>query len=130
MVVKSFLPALLFVVLLGGQVLLVSELAHAGPCACGMPCPGPRCTCNCSCTPCAISNSLENFSSTNFQIRSVHSNPLFEGSSVQNDNGSGFRLIAVPQAFLKLKCQRLKEMLSWAGESQDGTSAFQQILLQ
>src|SRR5215467_10519942 len=113
------LPAFIFVVLLGGHVLVVSDLAHAdGPCGCNMMCPGPHCYCDyCNCFGiCSISDSFENYHSTNFQIRSVHSSPLFANNSVGKDNGNGFTLVANPQALLKLQCQRLKEMLNWASD--------------
>lgn len=125
--VLRLLPALAFVVLLAGQVLVVSDLAYAdSPCACGMPCPGYRCYCNYCCFhPCATSDSFE---SSNFQLRSVHSSPLFANNRVGNDNGSGFTLVANPQAFLKLQCQRLKEMLSWVSDLQIRGPEFQATL--
>src|SRR5215467_12943368 len=118
--VMRLLPALVFVVLLGGPVLVVSDLAHAQqrPCGCNMSCPGPNCYCdycNCFGIGCSISDSFENYHSTNFQIRSVHS-PLFTTDAAGNDLPRVVTLLAMPQEFVKLQCQRLKEMLSWVSD--------------
>ena len=121
--VMRLLPAFIFVVLLGAQVLFLSNRAYAQYyCMCNVTCPGPRCSCD---PNCAVTDSFENYHSSNFQIRSVHSSPLFVNNPVGNDNGSGFTLVAIPQALLKLQCQRLKEMLNWVSDLHIKGSEFQ-----
>jgi len=110
--VWRILPAFILL-LLGAQLLVLADPAYAG-CPCNMTCPTPKCQCD---PGCAVSD-FQNFPSANFQIRNVQSSPLFKGSSAEIDIGSGFRLIAVPQAFLKLQCQRITDMLSWVSDFQ------------
>jgi hypothetical protein len=108
------LPVLLLVLLLGGQLLHVSDLAYA-TCMCDQACPQPRgcgaCDCNCFGT-CAVDDYSQSYNahSTNFQIRSVHS-PLFTNDAAGNDLPRAVTILAMPQGFVKLQCQRLKEML-------------------
>jgi hypothetical protein len=119
------LPGFIFVVLMGAQLLFLSDQAYAY-CSCWMACPSPRCP---SCNPnCAVSDSFANYHRTTFQIRSVHSTRLFASDSTGNDNSTGFRLIAVPQALLKLQCERIKEILNWVSDLHVTGSEFQGTL--
>lgn len=112
MAVMRLLPAFMFVVLLGTQMLFLSDRAYAG-CSCYMACPSPRCP---NCDPyCAVGDSFKNYHNTKFQIRSVHS-PLFTTDAAGNDLPRVVTLLATPQAFVKLQCQRIKEMLNWASD--------------
>jgi hypothetical protein len=120
--VWRILPAFILL-LLGAQLLVLADPAHAG-CPCNMTCPTPRCQCDPSC---AVSD-FQSYQAANLQIRSVQSSPFFKGTSADIDIGSGFRLIAAPQAFLKLQCQRITEMLSWVSDFQIKASDLQGTL--
>ena len=109
--VMRFLPAFILVALVGGQVLFLSDRAQAY-CTCGMTCPTARCQCD---PGCAVSDSFKSYHSATLQIRSVHS-PLFTTDAAGNDLPRVVTLLAIPQGFVKLQCQRLKEMLNWASD--------------
>ena len=121
--VTRLLAVFMFGLLVGAQSLLLPDSAYAW-CSCGMTCPTPRCQCD---PGCAVSD-VQNFQAANFQIRNVQSSLLFTNSSADIDMVSGFRLIAAPQAFLKVQCQRIAGMLSWVSDIHIQNLAFQGTL--
>src|SRR5262245_4080727 len=121
--VMRLLPALVFFAWLGGQILFQADHAYAY-CMCDQACPQQGI---CNCNPrCAVTDSFHNdmSNSSTLQIRSLRNSVGFTTDNSETGVRSGFTLVAIPQGFLRLQCQRLKEMLNWAGETQNGTSPF------
>jgi hypothetical protein len=126
--VMRLLPVLFFFGLLGGQILFQPDHSYATNCMCDQACPQPG-ICNCN-SRCAVTDSYHSkiSDSSTIQVRNLSNSLGVTTDNSENGVRSGSTLIAIPHGFLKLQCQRLKEMLNWAGESRDGSSAFQQIL--
>ena len=117
--------ALLLFALTSAGILFLSDYAYA-LCMCGQACPQPSCgACNPRCYP-PLHNDLSDNSV--IHMRNVHTSRSFISDS--SENRTGFTLVAIPQGLFSLQCQRLREMLQWAGDFQDGISTFRQSVLQ
>src|SRR5262245_51682976 len=113
------LPVLLLVILLGGQLPLMSNLAYA-TCMCDQACPQPRgCgACDPGC-PHTVPDSFQNYTlnSKTIELRSVRSSAPFTLETSGTDVRKAATILAMPQKFfVKLQCQRIKEMLNWASD--------------
>ena len=124
MIVLRLVPALLLFVLLAGQTIVLPDEAYATWCMCDHPCPQPYCQCYPACR--ALIGASQNIAVNNstFQVRAVRSFAVLD-STINGTTRSSLTLSAIPQGYLKLQCQRLKEILDWASELLDA-SEFQQ----
>ena len=130
------LPTLLLVVLLGGQALIVSGLAYARCCTCGMSCPqGTSCVCCCCYAPCATDDTIEQnvsyntiFNDRPLKVRGLRENraiiasePAFNYLPVRIMHGSpdsAMRLVAIPVGALKFQCERVNQLLNMLSDLQ------------
>jgi len=128
--VMRLLPALVFFALLGGgQILFQPDHAYAY-CMCDQTCPQEGI---CNCNPrCAVTDSYRSkiSNSSAIQVRNLSNSLGFTNDNSENGVRSGATLVAISQEFLKLQCQRLKELLNWAVEYQEGNSDFRQMIPQ
>jgi hypothetical protein len=124
MIVLRLVPALLLFVLLAGPAMVLPDQADAAYCMCDQSCPQPYCKCYPYCR--ALIGTSQNVTANNtFQVRAVRSFAVLD-STINGTTRSSLTLSAIPQGYLKLQCQRLKEILDWASELLDGTSELQQ----
>jgi len=68
--------------------------------------------------------------SSAIQVRNLNNSLGLTNDNSENGVRSGVTLVAISQEFLKLQCQRLKELLNWAVEYQEGNSDFRQMIPQ
>jgi len=120
------LPAFLLIVFLGGEVLFLSDRAHAY-CTCGQTCPQRSCGCdpNCPHLDSFQTNASDNIA---FQIRSFRITAQFMTDAAGNDLPTGRNLLGMTQGFVRLQCQRLTEMLNWASDTHIKGPEFQLTL--
>jgi hypothetical protein len=129
-------PALVFFVLLGVQVLIPSTSVYARCCNCGMSCPMDNtCTCCCCTSPCATEDTIEKdvsyniiFNNRPLELRGLRekrpviaSEPGFSYIPVRvmhSSPRSAMRLLTIPAGELKFQCERISRLINMLSDFQ------------
>jgi hypothetical protein len=134
--VMRLVPAFIFSVLMGVQVLSPSAPVYARCCTCGMSCPqGTSCSCCCCYPPCATEDTFAKdvsyntiFSVRPLEIRGIRADRAVIASEtgfsyipvkIMHDSpGSAMRLVTIPLEELKFQCERISRLINTLSDFQ------------